>query len=363
MSLSPRSRFGVYEIISLVGRGGMGEVYRARDTRLARDVALKVLPEAEASDPEWRTRFSREARALASLNHPNIAAIYGIEEDVPAQPGRASTTAIVMELVDGETLADRLKRGPIPLDEALNVARQIADALEAAHNKGIVHRDLKPANVKITTAGAVKVLDFGLAKILAEPADDEVTVSTVTVPAVLLGTPAYMAPEQAQGRSADARVDVWAFGVVLYEMVTGERPFRGEGLEGTLQAVVSANPRWESVPPSVQPLLRACLERDPHKRLRAIGDYRFLLASSDAVPAPVRLSALQSLLVASGHACRRHSCVLRRNIARPRRRRGSAFTDSTVDSAAVRRERDARPRLHRFRCRVAGQPDGRHRGQ
>ena len=158
MSLSPRSRFGVYEIISLVGRGGMGEVYRARDTRLARDVALKVLPEAEASDPEWRARFSREARALASLNHPNIAAIYGIDEDVPAQPGRASTTAIVMELVDGETLADRLKRGPIPLDEALNIARQIADALEAAHNKGIVHRDLKPANVKITTAGAVKVL-------------------------------------------------------------------------------------------------------------------------------------------------------------------------------------------------------------
>ena len=152
MSLSPRSRFGVYEIISLVGRGGMGEVYRARDTRLARDVALKVLPEAEASDPEWRARFSREARALASLNHPNIAAIYGIEEDVPAQPGRASTTAIVMELVEGETLADRLKRGPLPLDEALNVARQIADALEAAHNKGIVHRDLKPANVKITTA-------------------------------------------------------------------------------------------------------------------------------------------------------------------------------------------------------------------
>ena len=278
----------------------MGEVYRARDTRLARDVALKVLPEAEASDPEWRARFSREARALASLNHPNIAAIYGIEEDVPAQPGRASTTAIVMELVDGETLADRLKRGPIPLDEALNIARQIADALEAAHNKGIVHRDLKPANVKITTAGAVKVLDFGLAKILAEPADDEVTVSTVTVSAVLLGTPAYMAPEQAQGRSADARVDVWAFGVVLYEMVTGERPFRGEGLEGTLQAVVSANPRWESVPPSVQPLLRACLERDPHKRLRAIGDYRFLLASTDAVPAPVRLSAPQSLLVAAG---------------------------------------------------------------
>ena len=180
-------------------------------------------------------RFSREARALASLNHPNIAAIYGIEEDGSAQPGRASTTAIVMELVDGETLADRLKRGPIPLDEALNVAGQIADALEAAHTKGIVHRDLKPANVKITPAGTVKVLDFGLAKILAEPADDEITVSAVTAPAVLLGTPAYMAPEQAQGRSVDARVDVWAFGVVLYEMVTGERPFRGESLGGTLQ--------------------------------------------------------------------------------------------------------------------------------
>ena len=299
MSLSPRSRFGIYEIISLVGRGGMGEVYRARDTRLARDVALKVLPEAEASDPEWRTRFSREARALASLNHPNIAAIYGIEEDGSAQSGRASTTAIIMELVDGETLAHRLKRGPIPLDEALNIAGQIADALEAAHNKGIVHRDLKPANVKITTAGAVKVLDFGLAKTIAEPADDEVTVSTVTMPSVLLGTPAYMAPEQAQGRSADARADVWAFGVVLYEMVTGERPFRGEGLEGTLQAVITANPRWEAVPSSVQPLLRACLERDPRKRLRAIGDYRFLLAPSDAAPARVRLSVLRSVLVAT----------------------------------------------------------------
>ena len=299
MSLSPGSRLGVYEVISIEGRGGMGEVYRARDTRLARDVALKMLPDAgEAPDVEWRTRFEREVRALASLNHPNIAAIYGLQEDGPPQTGRASTTAIVMELVDGETLADRLKRGPLPLEEALTVASQIADALEAAHQKGIVHRDLKPANVKITSMGTVKVLDFGLAKFLPDPSHDEVTLSGMTATAVVLGTPAYMAPEQAQGRSADRRVDVWGFGVVVYEMVTGERPFRGESLQETLAAVLTADPQWARVPPPVRPLLRACLERDPLKRLRDIADYRFLLAPPEA-PARIRRSPARSLLIAA----------------------------------------------------------------
>ncbi len=199
MSLSPGSRLGVYEIVSLIGHGGMGEVYRARDTRLARDVALKMLRSAEASDPEWRARFEREARVLASLNHPNIAAIYGFEENEAARSAGAATAAIVMELVEGETLAARLKRGPLPLDEALNIAGQIADALEAAHRRGIVHRDLKPANVTITPAGTVKVLDFGLAKFLADPAHLDATISAVTGPGVVFGTPAYIAPEQAKG--------------------------------------------------------------------------------------------------------------------------------------------------------------------
>jgi serine/threonine protein kinase len=294
MTLSPLSRFGAYEIVSLIGRGGIGEVYRARDTRLGREVALKVLREAEAADPTWRVRFEREARALASLNHLNIAAIYGLE---PTHSASASATAIIMELVDGETLADRLKRGALPLDEALTVAGQMADALAAAHEKGIVHRDLKPANVKITPTGTVKVLDFGLAKILADPVGDAVTVSAVTAPKVLLGTPAYMAPEQAEGGSANTRADVWAFGIVLYEMVTGERPFRRESLQDTLAAVRTADLRWERVPLAVRPLLRACLERDPRKRLRDIGDYRFLLTSSQSTPAAPRRSPVRTLLV------------------------------------------------------------------
>jgi serine/threonine-protein kinase len=299
MSLSPGSRLGAYEVISMVGRGGMGEVYRARDSRLGRDVALKMLPDAEVSDQEWRTRFEREARALAALNHPNIAAIYGLEAGL-AQPDRVPPTAIVMELVEGETLADRLKRGALPLDEALKVAEQIADALEAAHQRGIVHRDLKPANVKITPTGTVKVLDFGLAKFMTDPAHEDVTLSGMTVHGMVLGTPAYMAPEQAQGRGVDRRVDIWAFGGLLFEMVTGERPFRGESLQETLAAVLTADPPWERVPPMVQPLLRACLERDPLKRLRDIADYRFLLAPSTAAPVHVRPSPARSLLIAAG---------------------------------------------------------------
>ena len=299
MSLLPRSRLGVYEIISLIGLGGMGEVYRARDTRLGRDVALKVLQDAEASDLTWRSRFEREARALAALNHPNIAAIYGVEDTGPAQSDRSSITAIVMELVEGETLAARLKRGPLPLDQALHVAGQIADALEAAHQKGIVHRDLKPANVTITPDGVVKVLDFGIAKILSDPVHDDVTLTTLTAPAMAVGTPAYMAPEQAQGQPADTRVDVWAFGVVLYEMITGRRPFGREALQDTAAGFPPAEPEWDRVPPTVQPLLRACLERDPRKRLRDIADRRFLSGSSVAAPARARPAPARSLLMAA----------------------------------------------------------------
>ena len=295
MSLSPGLRLGVYEVVSIIGRGGMGEVYRARDTRLARDVALKLLTDAKTFDTARHSRFVREARALAALNHPNIASIYGIEDTPSPQAG---TPVIVMELVDGETLADRLGRDPLSLDEALHVASRLADALDAAHQKGIVHRDLKPDNIKITSNGTVKVLDFGLAKFLADPAQEEDTFSTVTGRSVVLGTPAYMAPEQAQGNAVDRRVDVWAFGVILYEMVTGVRPFRGASLQETLAAVLTAEPEWAHVPSTLQPLLRACLERDPVKRLRDIADYRYLLRREESPRAPARRPSLKTWLVA-----------------------------------------------------------------
>src|SRR5499426_1384319 len=222
MSLTPGTRLGPYEITATLGAGGMGEVYRARDTRLKRDVALKILPESFATDPERLARFQREAEVLASLNHPNIAAIHGLEES-------NGTRALVMELVEGETLADRISRGPIPIDEALPIATQIAEALEAAHEQGIIHRDLKPANIKRRPDATVKVLDFGLAKALDPVGVASANVSqspTITSPAMsqvgmILGTAAYMSPEQAKGRPADKRSDVWAFGCVLYEMLTG----------------------------------------------------------------------------------------------------------------------------------------------
>src|SRR5215472_2171163 len=222
------TRLGPYEILSKLGEGGMGEVYRARDTRLKRDVAIKILPEAFARDPERLARFDREAEVLATLNHPNIAAVYGFEEGSGAR-------GIVLELVDGATLADRIAAGPLPLDEAIAVATQIADALEAAHGKGVVHRDLKPANVKITADGKVKVLDFGLAKLTQEtPADNVPTLMATTQAGMLLGTAAYMAPEQANGGVTDARSDVFSFGVVLYEVLSGRRAFGGDSMLETL---------------------------------------------------------------------------------------------------------------------------------
>jgi serine/threonine-protein kinase len=254
----------------------MGEVYRAQDAKLKREVALKVLPDSFASHPERMVRFQREAEVLASLNHPNIAAIYGVEE-----------RALVMELVEGPTLADRIAQGAIPLEEALAIARQIAEALEAAHEKGIVHRDLKPANIKQTGEGKVKVLDFGLAKaqesVAARRVEDSPTVTlSPTRAGVILGTPAYMAPEQARGQSVDKRADIWAFAVVLYEMLVGRRLFKGDTVSDTLAAVLKTEPDWERVPPQARRLIQRCLEKDPRRRLRDIGDAMPLLEDAPA---------------------------------------------------------------------------------
>jgi len=280
MPLSNGSRLGPYSILAPIGAGGMGEVYRARDPKLGRDVALKVLPEAFARDAERLARFQREAKVLASLSHPNIAPIYGLEDS-------SSTHALVMELVEGPTLADRIKSGPIPIDEALRIARQIADALEYAHERGIVHRDLKPANVKVTKDDTVKVLDFGLAKALEGDASsidiaNSPTMSRMATQAgVLLGTAAYMSPEQAKGKVVDRRADIWAFGCVLYEMLTGKMAFRGESVTDTLAAVIKEDPNWELLPAAtpmrVRVLLQRCLQKDPKQRLRDIGDARISL--------------------------------------------------------------------------------------
>lgn len=277
LALTVGRRLGPYEILAPLGVGGMGEVYRARDSKLNREVAIKVLPDLFASDTDRLARFQREAHVLASLNHPNIAHIHGLEESGGAR-------ALVLELVDGETLAERLASGPIPIDEALAIARQIADALEAAHEKGIVHRDLKPANVKLTPDGQVKVLDFGLAKALTKDGSSpEVSHSpTITAAAtqagVVIGTAAYMSPEQARGRPIDRRTDVWAFGAVLYEMLTGSKAFEGETVSDALAAILKSDPRWAalpaSTPGSVRRLLKRCLDRDPKRRLHDIADAR-----------------------------------------------------------------------------------------
>lgn len=281
MPLSIGTRLGTYEILSALGAGGMGEVYRARDTRLKRDIALKVLPEAFAQDPDRLARFQREAELLATVNHPNIAAVYGLEK-------ADGLTGIVLELVEGETLADLIGRGPVAISEALRIARQIADALEGAHEKGVIHRDLKPANVAFTGAGEVKILDFGLAKALDNPpaASDPSHSPTITSPAltemgVILGTAAYMSPEQAKGRPADKRSDIWAFGCVLYEMLAGRRAFEGQGVSEMVAAVLMREPDWamlpSSTPPAVSTVLRSCLQKDRRKRLRDIGDVSLAL--------------------------------------------------------------------------------------
>jgi serine/threonine-protein kinase len=284
---SPRLSAGAifathFHIGDAIGRGGMGEVYRGRDTNLNREVALKVISDSFIADPDRLARFKREAQLLASLNHPNIAAIYGFEESNGVQ-------ALVLELVEGPTLADRLARGPIPVDEALLIARQIAEALEAAHELGIIHRDLKPANVKLRADGVVKVLDFGLAKAL-QPAhasgEDAAASPTITSPAmtrmgILLGTPAYMAPEQAKGNTVDRRGDIWAFGAVLYEMLSGRRLFAGESISETLASVIRQEIEWTAIPSSTptpaRVLMARCLDRDVRRRLRDIGEARIVL--------------------------------------------------------------------------------------
>ncbi len=288
MTLSAGTRLGSHEILSLLGSGGMGEVYRAHDSKLKRDVAIKVLRDASVSDPDRLARFHREAELLAALNHPNIGAAYGLEES-------GGVTAIVLELVEGDTLADRIARGPVPIDEALPLARQIADALDAAHERGIVHRDLKPSNIKITPDGRVKVLDFGLAKMLEhEGAAGALTMSpTLSVHAtragVILGTAAYMSPEQARGKPVDRRTDVWSFGCVLFEMLTGRRAFdTGDSVSDAIATILTKEPDWTLLPAAtparIRELLARCLRKDAARRLRDIADAR--LEIDDALSAP-----------------------------------------------------------------------------
>ncbi|HSP91428.1 MAG TPA: serine/threonine-protein kinase, partial [Vicinamibacterales bacterium] len=290
---------GPYQVAAKLGEGGMGEVYRAKDTKLNRDVAIKILPDAFAHDAERVARFTREAQTLASLNHPNIAQIYGvIEEDRPAH-----VHALVMELVEGEDLSVVIARGAIPPTEALPIARQIAEALEAAHEQGIIHRDLKPANIKVRADGTVKVLDFGLAKAFDAGSRDPASISNAadsptltarlrqgygeagTAMGMILGTAAYMAPEQARGKAVDRRADIWAFGVVLYEMLTGRRMFEGEDTSDILAAVLRQDIDWSALPaatpPAVRRLLRRCIEKDPRKRLSAMADARLELEESE----------------------------------------------------------------------------------
>ena len=277
MGLATGTKLGPYEIVALLGAGGMGEVYRARDTKLNREVALKILPESFADQAERKSRFQREAQILASLNHPHIAAIYGLEES-------GDRPALAMEIVEGPTLADHIARGAIAIEEALPIAKQIAEAVEYAHEKGVTHRDLKPANIKVTPDGNVKVLDFGLAKVMEEkgcnsdPSSSPTFTSLATQAGMIIGTAAYMSPEQAKGKAVDKRADIWAFGCVLYEMLTGQRAFHGETATDTLAAVIRAEPDWAMLPPNtpsnVTRLLHRCLEKDAKKRLRDIGDAR-----------------------------------------------------------------------------------------
>ena len=311
MPLTPGTRLGPYEIVAPLGAGGMGEVHRARDPRLGREVAIKVLPDAVALDPERLARFEREARLLAALSHAGIAAIYGVEE-------AGGSRALVMELVEGPTLAERIAQGPIADADALPIARQLAEALEYAHERGIVHRDLKPANIKLRPDGTLKVLDFGLARAIASEASGSATelshsptlTERMTQAGVILGTAAYMSPEQARGREADRRADVWAFGVVLYEMLTGRRAFEGETVSETLAAVMRDEPDWKALPGACSPrwrrLLERCLAKDPRRRLQAIGEARIALedlaANPQDEPAPVAAAGARVASAGRGRA-------------------------------------------------------------
>jgi len=280
MALLTGSQLGPYQIVSPLGAGGMGEVYRAHDSRLRREVAIKVVADSTAHDPNRMARFAREAQFLAALNHPNIGGIYGFEES-------STMLALVMELVEGPTLADRIAQGPIPVEDALPIMKQITEALEYAHDRGIVHRDLKPANIKIKPDGAVKVLDFGLAKALSEesnPTDisnSPTLTAAATKAGLILGTAAYMAPEQARGKTVDRRADIWSFGVVAFEMLTGKMAFKGDTVSDSLAAVIRGDPEWSllpaSVPSEIQQLIRRCLNKDPRQRLQSIGEARIAI--------------------------------------------------------------------------------------
>ena len=296
MALASGTRVGIYEVTAKIGEGGMGEVYQARDTTLDRDVALKVLPEAFTADPERLARFQREAKVLASLNHSNIGAIYGLE-------AAGDTQALVLELIEGPTLADRIAEGPISVDEALTIANQIAEALEAAHEQGIVHRDLKPANVKVKADGTVKVLDFGLAKAVSSDASGASATASATMSitgatqmGMVIGTAAYMAPEQARGNQVDQRADVWAFGVVLYEMLTGRKAFPGDDVSDTLATVLKSDPEWDvvskAVPDHVHQVLRASLEKDQKQRLHHMADVRLAMAGAFKVESIASIESL-----------------------------------------------------------------------
>jgi len=292
MALTPGIKLGPYEIIAPLGAGGMGEVYRARDTKLNRDVAVKVLPASVVHDRERMARFEREAQILASLSHPSIATVYGKDES-------GDSPALVMELVEGPTLAERLHAGPLSLEDALAFAQQIANALEYAHERGVTHRDLKPANIKLTLEDNVKVLDFGLAKVFqtegsgSDPSSSPTFTSLATQAGMIVGTAAYMSPEQAKGKPVDKRADIWAFGCVLYEMLTGRQTFSGETATDTLAAVIRAEPDWGALPPKTPPgvrhLLLRCLQKDPKQRLRDIGDARIALEElqNPSEPEPV----------------------------------------------------------------------------
>src|SRR5262245_8198414 len=287
MTLSAGDRLATFEIVAALGAGGMGEVYRARDLKPGPDVATKVLPAAFVTDPERLGRFQREAQLLAALNHPHIASVFGLEES-------GETTFLAMELVDGESLADRMRAGALGIDESLAIARQIGEALASAHDKGIIHRDLKPANVMLTADGRVKVLDFGLAKKLEAPAGaTSATLSPTlsvqaTMAGIVLGTAGYMSPEQARGRPVDKRTDIWAFGCVLYEMLSGRRAFEGDDITDTIAAVVRGEPNWSAIPPDtptrVVDIVKRCLAKDPGRRFADISVPLFLLTEADPAP-------------------------------------------------------------------------------
>ena len=307
MALTAGARLGHYDVTSLLGEGGMGQVWQATDTQLNRQVALKILPDAFADDPDRLARFTREAQILASLNHPNIAAIYGIEE-------AEGTRALVLELVEGPTLADRIRKGPIPLDEALPIAKQIAEALEAAHEAGVIHRDLKPANIKVREDGTVKVLDFGLAKALdphpeGDPSQSPTLTAAATQMGVILGTAAYMSPEQARGKTVDKRADIWAFGAVLFEMITGRPVFGGDTASETIAGILKSEAAWELLPHrtprAILDLLHRCLTKDPKRRLRDIGDARIVVSEEGVAPPDGTVDGL-----AGSRPVARHQVVL-----------------------------------------------------